>query len=103
MSPLSLSPIAARTAIFTEYQPRRRTAMLKLTYSAPDDKYQTVTVLGDARGLWDLWYRLTRANPGNPNDQAANVKITTLAGAEIDPAKGIVEMLAYDSPLSRLS
>jgi hypothetical protein len=71
--------------------------MLKLTYSLPSDKYQTVTVLGDGRGLWDLWWRLTHANPENTNDQATSITITTLAGLELDPRKGLSELINNDN------
>jgi hypothetical protein len=77
--------------------------MFKLTYSLPNDEYQTVTVLGDAQGLWDLWWRLSRANPENPNDVAANLKITSLSGADLDPGKGIAELIRHDVGLSRLN
>jgi len=70
--------------------------MLKLTYSTPDDKYQTVTVLGDGRGLWDLWWRLTQAAPDNPSALAANVTITTLSGLKLDPSKGVKELIHND-------
>lgn len=76
--------------------------MLKLTYHLPNDVYQTVTVLGDAAGLWDLWFRLTEAHPNNANAEAAGIQITTLGGMVIDPRKGLENLRAYDQPLSRL-
>lgn len=76
--------------------------MLKLTYSCPHDPYSTVTVLGDAKGLWDLWWRLTRASPGNPQDKAEDVRVETLCGRVLDPGAGLAQLLTYDQPLSKL-
>ena len=77
--------------------------MLKLTYSLPNDKFRTVTVLGDAEGLFDLRFRLMQARPEYDSHAAANIKITTITGIEVEVTKGIQEMYAYDEPLSRLS
>lgn len=76
--------------------------MLKLTYSLPHDKFQTVTILGDAKGLCDLYWRLTNANPKNENDAASNIKIHTLSGIELNPCLGINEFFINDKPLSQL-
>jgi hypothetical protein len=76
--------------------------MLKLTYSLPNDKFRTVTVLGDAEGLFDLWFRLMQARPEHDSHAAANLRITTLSGVEVNPSQGIRELFVYDEPLSRL-
>jgi hypothetical protein len=77
--------------------------MLTLTYSLPNDKFQTVTVLGDAKGIWDLWWRLSQSRPENSGDAASNITIRNMAGLEIDPRNGLAETIACEMPLSRLS
>jgi hypothetical protein len=76
--------------------------MLRLSYSLPDDDFRTVAVLGDAQGLWDLWWRLTNASPENPRNRATKIKVTTLCGLELQPEGGIDKLTAHDTPLSNL-
>lgn len=76
--------------------------MLKLTYSLAYDKFQTITVLGDAKGLWDLWYKLSHAKQDNINDVATDIKISTLDGCTLDLNKGIIEFIRNDKNLSNL-
>lgn len=76
--------------------------MIQLRYSLPHDKYQTVTVLGDAKGIWDLWWRLTNVAKDNKQSAVTDIKITNLNGIELDPRRGMDECWAYDMPLSKI-
>ena len=76
--------------------------MLKLTYTRPNDEFQTVTVLGDARGIFDLWFRLTNANPQYPSHGVGKITIHDLHGRLIDMRKGLAEAECAATVLSRL-
>jgi hypothetical protein len=63
--------------------------MIKLTYSKPGDEFDTVTVLGSEAGIFDLWFRLTNANPEYPSHGVEKIRISNLDGYPIDPTQGI--------------
>ena len=56
--------------------------MLKLTYTRKSDEFQTVTVLGDAEGIRDLYWQLTHNY--NPQDGTAIgcIRSTDLGGLD---------------------
>ena len=56
--------------------------MLKLTYSRKSDKYQTVTVLGDAVGIRDLYWQLTHNYKAQDGTAIDNVVVSNLDGDE---------------------
>lgn len=55
--------------------------MLKLTYGPVSDPYRTVTLMGDVRGIFDLWFRLEA-------DKDLTVRVTNLDGHAVDPSEG---------------
>jgi hypothetical protein len=77
--------------------------MIKLTYAKPGDEFDRLTVLGTEAGIFDLWFRLTRANPEYPshNHGVENLRITNLDGYAIDPTKGIRETYRVGTELGR--
>ena len=56
--------------------------MLKLTYSRKSDKFQTVTVIGDAEGIRDLFWQLTHNYKPVDGTEIGSIKITNLDGDE---------------------
>ena len=76
--------------------------MLKLTYSHPNDEFQTITVLGDARGIFDLWFRLSQATPEYKSHGVGKIKVRNLDGYEIDMTKGIDNAICARTSLSSL-
>jgi hypothetical protein len=75
--------------------------MIKLTYSKPGDEFDTITVLGSEAGIFDLWFRLTHANPEYKSHGVENIKITNLDGHPIDPTKGITNAFSFGTDLGR--
>ena len=75
--------------------------MIKLTYAKPGDEFDRITVLGSETGIFDLWFRLTHANPEYPSHGVENIKITNLDGRVIDPTKGINEAYCVATELGR--
>ena len=57
--------------------------MLKLTYTLPNDEFQTVTVLGDGRGIFDLWFRMTSAQYEYPSHGFGRIEVRNLDGYPI--------------------
>jgi hypothetical protein len=76
--------------------------MLKLTYSIPQDEFQTVTVLGSPEGIFDLWFRLKEVDPKYPTHGFASIKVHNLDGGEIDMRKGLRNAVCSATGLSRL-
>ena len=56
--------------------------MLKLTYHRQDDVFQTVTVLGDATGIRDLYWQLTHNYLPQDGTAISDITITNLNGEE---------------------
>lgn len=54
--------------------------MLKLTYSRKSDPFQAVTVIGDAEGIRDLYWQLTRNYAPRDGTEIGEIKITNLDG-----------------------
>jgi hypothetical protein len=75
--------------------------MLKLTYFKANDKFQFVTVIGDAEGIRDLYWQLTRNYKSTDGSRIADVKITTLDGQNVT-AHVINQPHEYSTPLSKL-
>jgi hypothetical protein len=75
--------------------------VIKLTYSKPSDEFDTITVLGSEAGIFDLWFRLTNANPEYPSHGVDKIRITNLDGHAIDPTKGINEAYRAATELGR--
>jgi hypothetical protein len=75
--------------------------MIKLTYAKPGDEFDRVTVLGSEKGIFDLWFRLTHANPEYPSHGVEHIRITNLDGYVIDPTKGINEAYRAATDLGR--
>lgn len=56
--------------------------MLKLTYARKSDEFQTVTVLGDAEGIRDLYWQLTHNYKPQDGTAIGCVRITDLDGLD---------------------
>jgi len=54
--------------------------MLKLTYTWKSDKFKTVTVIGDAAGIRDLYWQLTNNYCSKDGTAIGSVKVTNLDG-----------------------
>ena len=76
--------------------------MLKLTYTLPNDEFQTVTVLGDAHGIFDLWFRMTNAQYEYPSHGFGRIEVRNLDGHLIDMSKGLNEAICSATRLSRI-
>lgn len=75
--------------------------MIKLTCARPRDEFDRVTVLGTEAGIFDLWFRLTHANPEFPSHGVETIRITSLDDHAIDPTKGIREAYRVGTELDR--
>lgn len=56
--------------------------MLKLTYTRLSDRFQTVTVLGDANGIRDLYWQLTHNYVAKDGSAFGTIKVTNLDGVD---------------------
>jgi hypothetical protein len=56
--------------------------VLKLTYTRKRDKFQTVTVLGDAAGIRDLYWQLTHNYKAQDGTEIGEIKVTNLEGLD---------------------
>ena len=56
--------------------------MLKLTYTRKSDEFQTVTVLGDAEGIRDLYWQLTHNYKAQDGTEIGCIRITDLDGLD---------------------
>jgi hypothetical protein len=75
--------------------------LIKLTYSHPTDQFITVTVLGDPKGIFDLYFRLKQANPEYSSHGFSNIKLSNLDGHPIDASVGIGEAICNTTQLSK--
>jgi len=57
--------------------------MLKLTYTRESDEFSTVTVLGDAAGIRDLFWQLTHYYRAVDGMAIGRIMVTTLDGLDI--------------------
>ena len=56
--------------------------MLKLTYTRKSDEFQTVTVLGDAEGIRDLYWQLTHNYKAQDGTAIGAIRVTDLEGRD---------------------
>lgn len=56
--------------------------MLKLTYAREKDRFQTVTVMGDAAGIRDLYWQLTHNYKAQDGTKIGNIKVSDLDGVD---------------------
>lgn len=56
--------------------------MLKLTYARKNDEFQTVTVLGDAAGIRDLYWQLTHNYKPQDGTAIGYMRVTDLDGRD---------------------
>jgi hypothetical protein len=75
--------------------------MLKLTYSRKKDRFQTVTVLGDAIGIRDLYWQLTHNYKAQDSTEIGSVVVTSLDGELIEAKDILSDAFAYDTSLSK--
>ena len=54
--------------------------MLKLIYTRKSDKFQTVTLLGDADGIRDLYWQLTHNYKAQDGTEIGSIEIFNLDG-----------------------
>jgi hypothetical protein len=66
-------------------------SLLKLTWQQAADSFQTRTVIGDPRSIFELWHNLCH---GSFSDGVAPkaIAITNLDGVPVDPTKGMAEL-----------
>lgn len=57
--------------------------MLKLTYTRKRDRFQTVTVIGDAAGIRDLYWQLTHNYKAQDGSEIGSVNVFNLDGVEV--------------------
>jgi hypothetical protein len=56
--------------------------MLKLTYARENDKFKTVTVIGDSHGIRDLYWQLTRNYQSTDGTKIGSIHVTNLDGID---------------------
>lgn len=56
--------------------------MLKLTYTKARDRFSTVTVMGDSRGIRDLYWQLTKNYLAHDGTAIGSVRVTNLDGVD---------------------
>lgn len=56
--------------------------MLKLTYSRKSDRFRTVTVIGDAEGIRDLFWQLTHNYTPKDGTAIGEITVTNLDGED---------------------
>lgn len=56
--------------------------MLKLTYRRASDKFQTVTVIGEAEGIRDLYWQLTHNYAPQDGTAIGVIMVTNLDGID---------------------
>lgn len=56
--------------------------MLKLVYTRKKDKFQTVTLLGDAAGIRDLFWQLTHNYKSEDGTEIGSIKVFDLDGVD---------------------
>ena len=77
--------------------------MLKLTYARKRDRFQTVTVLGDAEGIRDLFWQLTHNYKAQDGTGIGAVQVFDLCGVECtsgimaDPHGGATRLSTLES------
>ena len=76
--------------------------MLKLTYTYKNDKSNTVTLLGDAEGIRDLYWQLTKNYKSADGTEIGAIKVTDLDGLEIDKYQIMTDPHAYTTILSSI-
>jgi hypothetical protein len=76
--------------------------MLKLTYTYKNDKSNTVTLLGDAEGIRDLYWQLTKNYKAADGTEIGAIKVTDLDGFEIEKHLIMIEPHTYSTTLSSI-
>ena len=71
--------------------------MIKLTYARKNDFNVRVTVLGDAKGIYDLYWQLTHNYKAIDGTEICGLTISNLNGDYINPNYDFFE---NDTPLS---
>ncbi len=56
--------------------------MLKLTYTRASDRFQEVTLLGDAEGIRDLYWQLTHNYKAQDGTAIGSIKVSDLNGID---------------------
>lgn len=74
--------------------------LLKLTYSHKSDKFKTVTVLGDPKGIRDLYWQLTHNYKAQDGNEIGKITVTNLEGMPIAEKILNSEPYAYATDLS---
>lgn len=75
--------------------------MLKLTYARKSDRFQTVTVIGDAAGIRDLYWQLTHNYKAQDGTAIGSIEVFNLDG--VNCTKDILsDPHGYSSRLSSL-
>lgn len=54
--------------------------MLKLTYTRKSDRFQSVTLLGDAAGIRDLYWQLTHNYKAQDGTEIGSIEVYNLEG-----------------------
>ena len=75
--------------------------MLRLTYTRKQDKYQKVSLLGDAEGIRDLYWQLTHNYKALDGTAIGRIQIFDLEGQECT-ASIMTRPHAVSMPLSTL-
>ena len=57
--------------------------MLRLTYARKSDKFATVSVLGDAIGIRDLYWQLTHNYQAQDGTEIGSIRVLNLDGLDV--------------------
>jgi hypothetical protein len=56
--------------------------MLILTYTRKNDKFQTISVIGDAAGIRDLYWQLTHNYLAQDGTEIGDIKVANFCGVD---------------------
>ena len=75
--------------------------MLRLIYTRARDKFQEVSVLGDADGIRDLYWQLTQNYNAIDGTAIGSIRILNLDGDVLDIKSFFARPYAWDTKLSK--
>jgi hypothetical protein len=73
-----------------------------LEYNFKIDKFLFVKVMGDADGIYNLYWQLTRCYKACDSNEIDSIKVKDLEGNQIDMNKGISYIRSLSTHLSNI-
>jgi hypothetical protein len=75
--------------------------MLMLTYNLASDEFQNVSVIGDEKGIYNLYWQLTHNYSAKDGLKIGQIMVSDLVGNEIVMNKSFVEICSLGTALSQ--